>query len=121
MAHLHETHAACNPPFEPGMLSRSQTINSVSSVSVDEPLSPSDCPDEPVNLLEKDGRKLLSENSELQMWWDQAMCKELKLPSGYRKAAVLLIKWSREIDEFKEKGEMEVSLTCSFCSCCVKH
>ncbi len=37
------------------------------------------------------------------------MCDELKLPSGYRKVAVLLIKWSCEIDEFGEKGEIEVS------------
>jgi hypothetical protein len=78
---------------------------------VDDPPSPIDCPNQPVNLLEKDGRKLLCENSELQMWWDQAMCDELKLPSGYRKVAVLLIKWASEIDEFKEKGEIEVSLT----------
>ena len=96
-----QAHAACAPPFEPGVLSRSQTLNSVSSISVDDPPSPTiNCPD---------GRKLLSENSELQLWWDEAMCDELKLPSGYRKAAVLLIKWSRKIDEFKEIGQNEVS------------
>lgn len=104
-----QAHVGCDPPFEPGLLSRSQTINSVSSVSVDDPPSPSSWPEEPVNLLVKDGRRLLSENSELQMWWDRAMCDELKLPSGYRKVAVLLIKWSCEIDEFGEKGEIEVS------------
>lgn len=109
-----QVHTACDPPFEPGMLSRSQTFNSVSSISVDEPLSPSDFPDQPVNQLEKDGRRLLCENSELQMWWDQAMCDELKLRSGYRNAAVLLIKWSYEIDDFKERGETEVSLTYFF-------
>jgi len=105
-----QAHAACAPPFEPGVLSRSQTLNSVSSISVDDPPSPTiNCPVQPVNLLERDGRKLLSENSELQLWWDKAMCDELKLPSGYRKAAVLLIKWSRKIDEFKEIGQNEVS------------
>jgi len=96
------------------MLSRSQTFNSVSSVSVDEPPSPIDRPDQLVNQLERDGRRLVCENSELQMWWDQAMCDELKLPSGYRRVGVLLIKWSSEIDEFKEKGETEVSLTYCF-------
>jgi hypothetical protein len=90
--------------FEPGSASRIQSWQSVSSLSSADHPSP-----RPVDLLEKDGKRLLSEASEIQLWWDAEMCKELKLPPGYRKVAVLLIKWSSEIDEFKERGEQEVS------------
>jgi hypothetical protein len=51
----------------------------------------------------------LSENSQLQLRWDRAMCKQLGYPLGYGKVSVLLVKWNEEEDEFKKTGQ-EVSL-----------
>jgi hypothetical protein len=48
----------------------------------------------------------ISENSQLQLRWDRAMCKQLDLPLGYGQVSVLLVKWNE--DEF-QKTEEEVS------------
>lgn len=87
---------------------RTQSWHSVSSYSSADHSSPSHVALQPVNLLDRNGKRLLNDDSELQLWWDQEMCRELKLPPGYRNVAVLLIKWSPDIDEFKERGEKEV-------------
>lgn len=105
---LSQIHPDTIRAFEPGLAERTQSWNTVSSLSSTDHPSPSNVSPRPVNLLEKKGQKLLSEASEIQLWWDQEMCKELKLPPGYRKVGVLLIKWSSEIDEFKQRGEQEV-------------
>jgi hypothetical protein len=55
--------------------------------------------------------EMLSENSQLQLRWDRAMCKQLGLPLGYGKVSVLLVKWNE--DEFKKTRE-EVSYTLFF-------
>jgi hypothetical protein len=52
--------------------------------------------------------EMLSENSQLQLRWDRAMCKQLGLPLGYGRVSVLLVKWNEDEDEFKKTGE-EVS------------
>lgn len=99
--------------FEPESveLKRSETWNSVSSLP--------DCPS-PRNLdvapqfvqsIE------LSEASELQLWWDKAMCQELEIPLDYRKVGVLLIKWSSKIDDLKDRGKDEVSCEAIICPC----
>ena len=87
---------------------RTQSWHSVSSFSSADHPSPSNDALQPVNLLDHHGKRLLNDDSELQLWWDQEMCRELKLPPGYRNVAVLLIKWSPDIDEFKERGQKEV-------------
>ena len=58
--------------------------------------------------LNQHGLEQLSEASQMQLRWDRAMCDELKLPEGYLKASVLLIKWRDEEDQFKNTNE-EVS------------
>lgn len=44
--------------------------------------------------------------SEMQMWWDEAIAKNLNLPDGYSKVAVLLIKWADEVDDLKTGKEV---------------
>lgn len=44
--------------------------------------------------------------AEMQMWWDEAIAKNMNLPDGYSKVAVLIIKWADELDELKTKEEV---------------
>lgn len=46
------------------------------------------------------------ENSKMQVIWDQAMCKEMQIPSGYQNVAVLIIKWTEELDQVKSGSEV---------------
>ncbi|KAF2466508.1 uncharacterized protein BDR25DRAFT_317532 [Lindgomyces ingoldianus] len=43
--------------------------------------------------------------AEMQMWWDEAIAKNMNLPDGYQKVAVLLIKWADQLDELKTRDE----------------
>ncbi|KAF2685826.1 hypothetical protein K458DRAFT_387779 [Lentithecium fluviatile CBS 122367] len=45
--------------------------------------------------------------AEMQMWWDEAIVRNMDLPDGYVKVAVLIIKWDDELDELKTRGEAE--------------
>lgn len=44
--------------------------------------------------------------AEMQMWWDEAIAKNMNLPDGYSQVAVLLVKWADELDELKTKKEV---------------
>lgn len=46
------------------------------------------------------------QKAEMQMWWDEAIAKNLNLPDGYSKVAVLLIKWADEVDELRTGKEV---------------
>jgi phosphatidate phosphatase APP1 len=39
-------------------------------------------------------------------WWDEAIVKNMDLPDGYVKVAVLLCKWDDELDELKTGAEV---------------
>lgn len=106
---LSQMHPDTIRAFEPGSAERTQSWNSVSSLSSADHPSPSNVAPQTIYLRKEDGSKLLSEASGIQLWWDQEMCRQLQIPPRYRKVGVLLIKWSSEIDEFKERGEQEVS------------
>ncbi|KAF2263479.1 hypothetical protein CC78DRAFT_270147 [Lojkania enalia] len=45
--------------------------------------------------------------ADMQIWWDEAIAKNMDLPDGYEKVAVLLIKWADELDELKTRAEAE--------------
>ena len=49
------------------------------------------------------------ENSKMQVWWNRAMCNEMKIPEGYQNVAVLIIKWCKELDELKSAEEVSES------------
>lgn len=44
--------------------------------------------------------------AEMQMWWDEAIVRNMDLPDGYLKVAVLLIKWADQLDELKTRDEV---------------
>lgn len=44
--------------------------------------------------------------AEMQMWWDEAIARNMDLPDGYVKVAVLLVKWADELDELKTRTEV---------------
>ena len=37
--------------------------------------------------------------SQMQVWWNQAMCEVMKVPEGYLNVAVLIIKWTEKLDQ----------------------
>ncbi|KAF1839785.1 hypothetical protein BDW02DRAFT_486233 [Decorospora gaudefroyi] len=43
--------------------------------------------------------------AEMQNWWAEAMARNMDLPEGYSKVAVLLIKWAPELDELNTGDE----------------
>ncbi|KAF1844078.1 uncharacterized protein K460DRAFT_290302 [Cucurbitaria berberidis CBS 394.84] len=45
--------------------------------------------------------------AEMHMWWDEAIARNMNLPDGYSKVAVLLIKWAEELDELKTAQEAQ--------------
>jgi hypothetical protein len=46
--------------------------------------------------------------AEMQMWWDEAIVRNMDLPDGYAKVAVLLVKWDDELDELRTRAEVRV-------------
>ena len=48
------------------------------------------------------------ENMKLRMSWNSTMCKVMQIPEGYQDIAVLMIKWTEKLDEFKAKTKFEV-------------
>jgi len=46
--------------------------------------------------------------AEMQMWWDESIRRNMNLPDGYSKVAVLLIKWADELDELRTKAEVRL-------------
>lgn len=41
----------------------------------------------------------------MQSWWDEAIVRNMDLPDGYSKVAVLIVKWDEELDELKTGQE----------------
>lgn len=39
--------------------------------------------------------------SDMQLWWDEAISRNMNIPDGYRDVAVLIIKWDDDIDQLK--------------------
>lgn len=44
--------------------------------------------------------------AEMHMWWEEAIARNMNLPDGYSKVAVLLIKWADELDELRTGKEV---------------
>lgn len=42
----------------------------------------------------------------MQSWWDEAIVKNMDLPDGYSRAAVLIVKWDAELDELNTGQEV---------------
>ena len=49
-----------------------------------------------------------TEDAKMQVWFQNAISTELNIPDGYLKAAVLMIRWHKNLDEFPGHDE-EVS------------
>lgn len=47
--------------------------------------------------------------AEMQMWWDEAIVRNMDLPDGYARVAVLLIKWDDELDELQTSAEVRMA------------
>ncbi|KAF2732832.1 hypothetical protein EJ04DRAFT_303169 [Polyplosphaeria fusca] len=45
--------------------------------------------------------------AQMQSWWDSEITKAMDLPDGYQHVAVLLIKWTDELDELDTREEAE--------------
>ncbi|KAF2001669.1 hypothetical protein P154DRAFT_403416, partial [Amniculicola lignicola CBS 123094] len=48
-------------------------------------------------------------------WWDEAISKNMNLPDGYHKVAVLIVKWADELDELNT-GPEAAELAALFCN-----
>lgn len=48
-----------------------------------------------------------AKTAEMQEWWTEAVARNMDLPEGYQKVAVLIIKWADELDELKTGGEAQ--------------
>jgi hypothetical protein len=46
------------------------------------------------------------DNSKMQVCWNRAMCGEMNIPEGHQNVAVLIIKWTEDIDQFKSGKEV---------------
>lgn len=44
--------------------------------------------------------------ADMQIWWDEAIAKNMELSDGYERVAVLLIKWDDELDELGTREEV---------------
>lgn len=64
--------------------------------------------------LDEKSMSMLSKASQMQIRWDRAMCNELKIPEGYRKVSVLLIKWRNDEDQLRTEEEVRRLLLLSF-------
>jgi hypothetical protein len=57
-------------------------------------------------LLSEDQKSAQEAASEMQLWWDEAIAKNMNLPNYYRHVSVLIIKWSDELDELNTAPEV---------------
>ena len=60
----------------------------------------------PNNVSEEEEKAMRKRSSEMQLWWDEAIARNMNLPDGYQNVAVLIIKWSKELDELKTAAEV---------------
>ena len=58
------------------------------------------------NNLSEEEKVMQKKSSEMQLWWDEAIARSMNLPDGYQNVAVLIIKWSEELDELKTAAEV---------------
>ena len=49
--------------------------------------------------------------SQRQVWWNRAMCEVMKVPEGYRNVAVLIIKWTKKLDQLNCTKEVRSQAT----------
>ena len=56
--------------------------------------------------ISQEDRDALERASEMQLWWDEAIARNMNLPDGYHNVAVLLIKWADQLDELRTRDEV---------------
>lgn len=44
----------------------------------------------------------------MQLWWDEAIAKNLNYPEGYAQVSVLIIKWADDLDELNTGEEVRL-------------
>ena len=47
-----------------------------------------------------------SENLRMQLLWNRTMREEMQLPEGYQNIAVLILKWTKELDQLESGPEV---------------
>ncbi|KAF2789869.1 hypothetical protein K505DRAFT_252417 [Melanomma pulvis-pyrius CBS 109.77] len=75
---------------------------------------PSDAPTpfRTTHVVKRDGTNAEAETNRkraaaMQLWWEEGISKNMDLPDGYEKVAVLLVKWDDALDELKTREEAE--------------
>ena len=89
--------------------SSSRVVNFAGSALIQEESRVSEI-DVPISAVEPDQHPedgiTEAEDSRMEVVWKSAMCKTMDLPVGYKDVAVLIIKWSEEIDQLKSGPEV---------------
>jgi hypothetical protein len=52
------------------------------------------------------GPGITSAETRMKMWWNDSIARSLNTPEDYNQVAVILIKWSDELDELKTRNEV---------------
>ncbi|KAF2501299.1 hypothetical protein BU16DRAFT_555792 [Lophium mytilinum] len=95
-----ETESSPTEPFPLGNRVIHANIQSI------EPEGDDGSPDNSQGVLSDEQKNARNASSEMQLWWDEAIAKNMELPDYYRNVSVLIIKWDDELDELKTGPEV---------------
>lgn len=56
----------------------------------------------PASVIKTVGEEAQTEEVEMQVCFQNAISKEMNIPDGYLKVAVLMLRWDRSLDQFPE-------------------
>jgi len=94
-------------PTEPFPLGNRVIHANIQSIEPEGPSANDDgSPATSQGLLSDEQKNAQKAASEMQLWWDEAIAKNMNLPDYYRSVSVLIIKWSDQLDELKTKAEV---------------
>ena len=62
--------------------------------------------DDPKLLIGSDSRPKDDANRRMQLWWEEAIAKNMDVSDTYSNVAVLIIKWADELDDLKTRAEV---------------
>lgn len=104
-------------PLSDHIINADIQVRTIAKVSQDAgPPMPTGAPSRPSSMGPKDDAEK-QRAANMQMWWDEAIAKNLNLPEGYHNISVLIIKWADELDELKTKEEVSLRLRDEACRC----
>ena len=56
----------------------------------------------PASVIKTVGEEAQTEEVQMQVCFQNAISKEMNIPDGYLKVAVLMLRWDRSLDQFPE-------------------